>query len=70
MQVIMQHAELLTPVEMREFLSFGSTLSFTAAGRKQIYGRVERTLRTQQYLSFVENGSSGTSNTKGRFWRV
>ena len=46
----MQHAEHLTLAEMREFLIASSTLSFAAAGRKQIYGLVERVLRTQQYL--------------------
>ena len=50
MQLTMQHAEHLTLAEMREFLSASSTLSFAAAGRKQIDGLVERTLRAQQYL--------------------
>ena len=35
---------------MREFLAASNTLSFAGAGRRQIYGLVERTLRAQQYL--------------------
>ena len=46
----MQHAERLTLAEMREFLAASNTLSFAGAGRRQIYGLVERTLRAQQYL--------------------
>ena len=63
----MQHAERLTLAEMREFLAASNTLSFAGAGRRQIYGLVERTLRAQQYLEerlhlpridvLVENGS-------------
>ena len=50
MQVTMQHAERLTLAEMREFLTTSETLSFAAAGRKQIYGLVEGVLRAQKYL--------------------
>ena len=46
----MQHAERLTLAEMQEFLAASNTLSFAAAGRKQIYGLVEGVLRPQQYL--------------------
>ena len=46
----MQHAERLTLAEMREFLGASSTVSFAAAGRKQIRGLVEGVWRTQQYL--------------------
>jgi len=46
----MQHAERLTLAEMREFLAASNTLSFAGAGRRQMYGLVERTLRAQQYL--------------------
>ena len=49
MQITMQHAEPLTPAEIEEFLDAGTTLSFADAGRKQIYGLVERTLRARQY---------------------
>ena len=50
MQVTMQHAERLTLAEMREFLAANDTLSFAAAGRKQIYGLVEGVLHAQKYL--------------------
>ena len=46
----MQHAERLTLAETREFLAASDTLSFAAAGRKQIYGLVEGVLRAQKYL--------------------
>ncbi len=48
MQITMQHAEHLTLAEMREFLGASSTLSFAAAGRKQINGLVERNWRARQ----------------------
>ncbi len=51
MQITMRHAERLTLAEMREFLSASSTLSFAGTGRKQIYGLLERVLRTHKYLA-------------------
>ena len=51
MQITMRHAERLTLAEMREFLSASSTLSFAGTGRKQIYGLLERVLRTHEYLA-------------------
>ena len=49
MQITMQPAEHLTPAEIEQFLDAGTTLSFAGAGRKEIYGLVERTLRARQY---------------------
>ncbi len=54
MQVTMQHAERLTLAEMREFLAASNTLSFAGAGRRQIYGLIEHTLRAQQYLGLAK----------------
>lgn len=45
----MQHAQRLTLEEMEEFVSSSSSLSFTGADRKEIYGLVEGTLRARQY---------------------
>ena len=42
MQITMQPAEHLTPAEIEQFLDAGTTLSFAGAGRKEIYGLVER----------------------------
>ena len=50
----MQHAERLTLAEMREFLAASNTLSFAGAGRRQIYGLIEHTLRAQQYLGLAK----------------
>ena len=44
----MQHAEPVTLAELREFLAASNTLSFAAAGRRQVYGLVERGPRAQQ----------------------
>ena len=46
----MQHAQRLTREEMREFVASNGSLSFTGAGREEIYRLVERTLQAQQYL--------------------
>ena len=54
MQITMQHAEHLTLAQMREFLSASSSLSFAAAGRRQIYALIERVLRTQKYLGLTK----------------
>ncbi len=45
----MQHAQRLTLEEMEEFVCSSSSLSFTGADRKGIYGLVEGTLQAQQY---------------------
>ena len=45
----MQHAQRLTLEEMEEFVSSSSSLSFTGADRKEIYGLVEGSLQARQY---------------------
>ena len=45
----MQHAQRLTLEEMEEFVSSSSSLSFTGADRKEIYGLVEVSLQARQY---------------------
>ena len=45
----MQHAQRLTLEEMEEFVSSSSSLSFTGADRKEIYGLVEGALRARHY---------------------
>ena len=40
----MQHAQRLTLEQMREFVASSSSLTFTGADRKEIYGLVERVL--------------------------
>ena len=47
----MEHAQRLTLVEMREFVASSGSLSFTGAGRKEIYGLVfpELSLVTQPF---------------------
>ena len=45
----MQHAQRLTLEQMREFVASSSSLSFTGADRKEIYGLVERVWAAQHY---------------------
>jgi hypothetical protein len=46
----MQNAHRLTLAEMGRFVAASSSLTFSGAGREEIYGFVERTLQAQQYL--------------------
>ena len=46
----MQNAHRITLEEMRRFVAASGNLSFQGAGRREIYGFVERSLRAQQYL--------------------
>ena len=50
----MEHAERLTLAEMREFVASSSSLTFTGAERKEIYGLVERTLQAHEYLRLAK----------------
>ena len=50
----MEHAERLTLAEMREFVASSSSLTFTGAERKEIYGLVERTLQVHEYLRLAK----------------
>ena len=50
----MEHAQRLTLVEMREFVASSGSLSFTGAGRKEIYGLVECTLQAHEYLRLAK----------------
>ena len=55
----MEHAQRLTLAEMREFVASSSSLTFTGAERKEIYGLVERTLQAHEYhplLLFNQHG--------------
>ena len=45
----MQHAQRLTLEELEEFVSSSSSLSFSGADRKEIYGLVEGALRARRY---------------------
>ena len=45
-----QHAQHLTLEQMREFVAASGSLSFTGADREEIYGFVEGTWQTRQYL--------------------
>ena len=45
----MQHAQRLTLEQMREFVASSSSLTFTGADRKEIYGLVERVWAAQHY---------------------
>ena len=59
MRVTMEHAQRLTLAEMREFVASSSSLTFTGAERKEIYGLVERTLQAHEYhplLLFNQHG--------------
>ena len=54
MRITMEHAQRLTLVEMREFVASSGSLSFTGAGRKEIYGLVECTLQAHEYLRLAK----------------
>ena len=54
MPVARQHAQRLTLAERREFAASSSSLTFTAAERKQIYRLVERTLQAHEYLRLAK----------------
>ena len=64
---------VLTLAEMREFLAASDTLSFAAAGRKQIYGLVEGVLRAQKYLGLSrktkESCAAISSRSADSAWR-
>ena len=47
-------AQRLTLAEMREFVASSSSLTFTGAERKEIYGLVERTLQAHEYLRLAK----------------
>ena len=45
--------------EMREFVASSSSLTFTGADRKEIYGLVERTLQAHEYLRLAKKNGIG-----------